>query len=324
LIQTIYKLFAAARCDRFALWLGRKRLRILGYHAVCEDHLAGENWVPPYFVTRSAFEYQLAYLRRSACVLSLSEAIECLCNNSLPERCVAITFDDAYANNLYLAYPLLKKYNLPATIFLTTQYVETGEFFPYDRIQLIRFFEGRGRDDGPDDFWLGYRTEPLGVVLERVSSEWSKVRGRLSPEQCETLRPLRVNELEGFDPRLVDFGPHTHRHPILRNESPATREMEISTSIEKVKEWTSRPVRIFSYPNGDPNDFGELDKQVLRAKGVNAAVTAIPGANRRGCDLHELRRYSVGLYHTGSAFVAEASGFRSLLLSMGEKIGLRH
>jgi len=303
--------------DSLALRIGRNRLRILGYHAVCEDHLAEEKWVPPYFVTRSAFENQLIYLRQHTCVLPLREALSRWRSNDLPERCVAITFDDGYANNLHFALPLLKKYDLPATIFLTTQYVESGELFHYDRIQLLRWIEGSESDT--EDFWLGYRSEPLNVVLERLEDRWRKVKDRVSPEQHATLRPLRPSELRDFDARLIDFGPHTDRHPILRNESPTTRETEIATSIKKVTQWTGRPTQVFSYPNGDRGDFGEFDKQVLRSKGIEAAVTTIPGSNRLGCDPLELRRYSVGLHHSRSAFIAETTGFRTLLMSLAGK-----
>lgn len=316
MIKALYKSFAAARFDRLVYRATPDRLRILNYHAVCEDRFAQQGWVPPYFVTRSAFESQLAYLQRHTCVLPLDEAVARLRDKNLPKRCVAITFDDGYANNLHVALPLLQKYKLPATIFLTTGYIESGTLFHYDRIQLIRFLQGRTLNDDKEDFWFGYGTQPLDAVLEHVQVEWSKVESRLSPEQRDTLRPLSLDELLAFDPKLVDFGSHTDRHPILSAESSAVREWEISTSIQKLKQWTGRSVRLFSYPNGDPGDFGELDKQVLRARGVEAAFSTIAGTNQPGGDLYELRRYGVGLNHSISSFIAELTGFRTFLASL--------
>jgi len=50
-------------------------------------------------------------------------------------RSVAITFDDGHANNLHLAYPMLQKYQLPATIFLSSAYVESGEMYPFLKLK---------------------------------------------------------------------------------------------------------------------------------------------------------------------------------------------
>ncbi len=313
--RVLLRLFSGTRCDRLVWRLDKSRLRILAYHGVCEDQLAREAWVPAYFVKRSAFEAQLSYLQRHAAMLRLSEAIARLRNNDLPDRCVCLTFDDGYANTLHVAYPLLEKYRMPATIFLATAYVESGDFLPFDRLRLIQSGRGRSSDSGSsaDDPLMGYRTKPLDLVLELASQEWNRVKPQVSQDQRESLRPLRAEELQRFDSRLIEFGAHSHTHCILSNETPARREAEIMVSVQSVRRWTGRPVRVFSYPNGQPRDFGERDKEVLRSQGIEAAVTTISGANRHGCDLFELHRYPVGLYHDGDAFAAEVAGFRKAL-----------
>jgi hypothetical protein len=99
------------------------------------------------------------------------------------------------------------------------------------------------------------------------------------------------------------------------------REWEISTSLQKVKEWTGQPVRLFSYPNGDPGDFGDFDKRVLRALGVEAAFSNILGTNQPGSDLYELRRYGVGLNHSMASFIAELAGLRAFMVSLAHRNG---
>ncbi len=305
--RVLYRMFAAMHGDKLVWKLRSKRLRILAYHGICEDRLGREPWVPPYFVTQSAFEQQLDYLRRHAVVLPLSKAIARLRNNELPRRSVCITFDDGYANNLYLAYPLLQNYGLPATIFVSTAYVESGEFFPFLRLRLIRL-AGAALGSLPD-----YKTNLLDHVLESTRDPWDKVRPNLSADQCRALRPLCVDEISRFDPEIIEFGAHGHTSCILGNEQPQRREYEISTSIELIRRWTNRPVTLFSFPNGALGDFGEQDKDVLRSLSVQAAVTGIPGTNRVGSDPLELKRYPVGIHHDCAAFVAEVTGFRSAL-----------
>jgi peptidoglycan/xylan/chitin deacetylase (PgdA/CDA1 family) len=310
--RVVYGLYSAIGGDRAVWSASRQRLRILAYHGICADHLANERWIPPYFVTRSAFEYQMAYLRRHASVLPLREAIDRIRANDLPDRAVSVTFDDGYANNLHVAQPILQAYGVPATIFLATAYLESGDLFPYDRVSLIDLAtEGRAWKTG--GALLDYATNPLDRVVDRIEEWWHTASASISRAQVDTLRPLRAEEIAQFDADLIDFGAHTDRHCILRNEVAERRRREITISIEKTSALIGRPVRLFSYPNGQPGDYGEEDKCVLRQAGIHAAVTTTPASNRASYDLLELSRYSIGLGHSGPAFAAEVTGFRSLL-----------
>jgi peptidoglycan/xylan/chitin deacetylase (PgdA/CDA1 family) len=309
-----YGVYAATRCDRLVWRLSRKRLRVLAYHGVCEDEFAGEWWMPPYFVTRSAFSQQMEYLRRHACVMSLDDAISRMSANDLPDRAVAITFDDGYANNLHVAHPILKMHDVPATIFLATGYVERGSLFPYDRVRLIdQVTNGRAwhANNGRRPL-LSYRSHPIDHVIERVEEWWPTAHRRLTAPQIETLRPLCADELSAFDDRLVRFGAHTHSHCILRNETADRRSVEILTSIRKTSALARRPVEVFSYPNGQRGDYDERDKQTIRSAGIRVAVTSTPGTIGHHDDRLELRRYSVGLGHTLPSFAAEITGLRAL------------
>jgi peptidoglycan/xylan/chitin deacetylase (PgdA/CDA1 family) len=296
------------------------------YHGVCDDHLENEPWMPAHFTTRSAFESQLQYLKRHAVTLPLSEAIARMKANDLPERCVSVTFDDGYANNLHLAYPLLEKHRVPATIFVASGYVESEDLFPFDRLRLISFFHSQELAAKPTwrDALLPYRHHPLDTVLERAEKWWGRSRGLLSAAQNETLRPLRVEELRSLDPHLIELGSHGHTHCIFRNETAPRRRNEITRSVQALRKWTGRAVTLFSYPNGERDDFNEADKSVLRSEGIAAAVTTMPGANPLRCDPLELRRYPVGLFHDSSAFAAEVTGLRSVLKGLFANGADRH
>lgn len=306
-VKLLYHSFSKSGGDKLIWKLDSGRLRILCYHGVCEDYLADQPWMPQSFVTASAFERQLQYLARNAEVLPLPEAVRRLQNGSLPDRCVSLTFDDGYANNYTLAYPLLKKHGMPATIFVSSAYMESGEFFPFLKVKLLQLGRAANLPD--------YKTAPLNEVEHAVSGYWHQARLQLSDEQRRTLRPLSVEEIRSMDLSLVEFAPHSHTHCILRNETAERRREEIRTSVRKVREWASGPVRLFSYPNGQRGDFDEQDKDVLRAEGIVAAVSGISGANDRHTDMLELRRYPVALFHDDAGFRAEVTGFRSAVLT---------
>jgi peptidoglycan/xylan/chitin deacetylase (PgdA/CDA1 family) len=294
------------------LWRGFPHgLRILCYHGTCDDRLAGAPWVPGYFVTAGAFEQQLQYLQRNARVLPLGEALDRLRDGTLPPRCVSLTFDDGYANNVEVAYPLLRKYGMSATVFLSTAYIESGDLFPFIKLALLRLDPRFPGSQLPD-----YKTAPLDEVARSAAAEWHKTGSRLTDDQFRTLRPLSIEEIQSVDSTVMDFGAHTHTHCILKNETNERRTQEINVSVRKVAQWTGRPSRLFSYPNGQRGDFGEVDRRALEAEGIEAAVTGIAGANDRRTEMLELRRYPIGLYHDLVHFRAEVSGFRTTLLKV--------
>ncbi|MCI0627168.1 MAG: polysaccharide deacetylase family protein [Acidobacteria bacterium] len=314
----LYRLLAALQGDHLAGVVDRRRLRILMYHGFCEDVSAGEPWIPAYFVTRSQLEEQLAYLSRHWKILRLSEAVELLREGRLPPRAVCLTIDDGYANNLHIAQPLLQKYTASATIFLASAYIESGDFYPFDRLRLIRAFAAQGPQpkNGYGESLPEYLNNPIDQVIRNAEPHWREIVPRLTEAQRRELRALTEDELRQLDPRVIELGAHSHNHCILRNETPERRRREIETSLDFVSRWVRRPVRLFSYPNGQPGDFSEMDKEVLRARGVVAAVSTITGANAPDQDPLELKRYPVGLYHDRHAFRAEVCGFRTFIRSV--------
>jgi peptidoglycan/xylan/chitin deacetylase (PgdA/CDA1 family) len=222
---------------------------------------------------------------------------------------VALTFDDGYANNLHVAAPLLEKYGMTATVFLSTRYIETGEWYPFVQLKLLRLLKPGIRL--PD-----YKTTPIDEVRMAAAPHWLDATPRLTDEQRDTLRPLTVAEVRAACGGVLEFGAHSHSHCIARNESDERRREEVTVSVRKVAEWTARPARLFSYPNGERGDFGDIEKTALRKTGVDAAVTGVSGANVSDTDLLELKRYPLTVFHDGARFRAEASGVRSAIMSM--------
>ena len=96
----------------------RPQLRILMYHSI--SHIPGNL----HSLSPSAFEEQMRFLAATTHVVSLEEAIEFLCGKkALPENPIVLTFDDGLLDNYTVAYPILKKYSLPATMFLVTKWI---------------------------------------------------------------------------------------------------------------------------------------------------------------------------------------------------------
>src|SRR5947207_10345803 len=99
----------------------RDRLLILGYHgiSVLDEH----EWNQTQYMPPGVFRSRLQQLQESRCaVLPLAEALTRLYKNDLPERAVAITFDDGLADFYTRAFPLIKEFDFPVSLYLTTFY----------------------------------------------------------------------------------------------------------------------------------------------------------------------------------------------------------
>jgi peptidoglycan/xylan/chitin deacetylase (PgdA/CDA1 family) len=90
---------------------------VMMYHSIDDQ----EN-VTKLSVSPETFELQMAFLHKHKYnVVSLDKVISYLeKKEKIPARTVAITFDDGFYNNYKYAYPVLKKYNFPATLFMIT------------------------------------------------------------------------------------------------------------------------------------------------------------------------------------------------------------
>ncbi len=100
-----------------------RKIPILMYHSICRG-LERESR-HPYFETRTSpeiFARQMKHLSEEGyCVIDLKDAAEWLaCRRSPEHPCVVITFDDGFQDFYDEAFPVLKRYGFPATLFLTT------------------------------------------------------------------------------------------------------------------------------------------------------------------------------------------------------------
>ena len=114
-------------CGLFHLsrFLMRRRLLILCFHGIALDDEA--NFRPMLFMRESQFRRRLETIRQHGFpVLPLPAALDALEDGSLPHNALSITIDDGFYNALSKAAPMLSEYGMPATLYLTSYYVEKG------------------------------------------------------------------------------------------------------------------------------------------------------------------------------------------------------
>ena len=111
----------------------RNELSIIMYHGIIKSPLAVSDWC---FVNENSFRMQIEYLKSHFDVISLAEAVGRIREGGINHPTAVITFDDGYQNNFDVAFPILYKEEMPATIFLTTGLIDTNDTVWYCRLNL--------------------------------------------------------------------------------------------------------------------------------------------------------------------------------------------
>ncbi len=256
---------------------------------------------------RESFDRQCEFLATNYTVVSLAEAIGRLDRKEPVDNLAVITVDDGYSDMYEVAFPILQRYNLPATLFVTTGLIDRTCWMAGDR---VRYHFARTQDETvsvADDAGEvhsfstrdGQGSDALRALLKRVPNRTrsrllAELEGGESPPESVSesveYRPCTWEQLGEMADGGVSLGAHTVNHPILsRVETEQETHWEILQSKAALEDKLKRSVDMFAYPNGLPEDMSVVSVDCVREH-FRGAVTAIFGLNAPGADVHQLVR----------------------------------
>ena len=305
---------------RLFVLIRRKVFRRYGVYLLSYHHVVanGNPDALGHHVSAERFEEQIRFLKKWFDIVSLGQALKLMDQAPLLRDYVAITFDDGYADNYRIAFPILRKLEVRATIFLITGLVGTNQLpwydeckvylkhlahrrFPnlqnnsaYDTILRLRKFL---IDQAPIDVKTERAVNFLKIVdndarqkvLDWLRAHFNDPKGDTSPFQIMTWGQARQMAEHG-----IAFGSHTVNHPILTRLGSEEMHEELRVSKETIEHELKTRCDFFAYPNGSDNDYNPRIIESLRALGYRSACTQSFGSNRPGSDSFLLKRIGVG------------------------------
>ena len=308
-----------------------EKLLILCYHGISMDD--EHEWAPGLFMSATMFETRLQQLRRGGySVLPLGEAVAQLYAGTLPPRSVVITFDDGNLDFYRRAWPLLKAYEQPATVYLTTYYCEQNlPVFPLvlsyllwkGRGQLVEGAIGAARKLTVDTRSIDGRRRAEAILLGQAQDAGMSAREkddlargvanalRIDYDELGARRLLHImnpDEVRELAAEGVDFQLHTHRHRSPLDES--RYRAELTSNRERLTAMTGKVPRHFCYPSGTRKPQFET---WLDEEGVLSATTCDPGIASRTNHPLRLPRLLDHSTLTGVEFDAWLSGIGARL-----------
>lgn len=283
---------------------------ILLYHRVVRTS------TDPYklIVSPEHFSQHMEHLRRTCCPMRLHDLVAAMRARALPDRAVAVTFDDGYADNYWHARPVLESTRIPATIFVTSDHIDSAREYWWDDLErifslplspptLLRITiqdqAHKWRIDTPAQLEQTRKAiftlvRPLNSsAREDVLDQLARWAGLERTGRVDYRAVTSAQLLDLACSEYIDIGAHTRTHPMLSALPADAQRAEIVGGREALEAIIQRPVDIFAYPYGDVQHFNAETVEIVRATGFHAATTIIPGSVEAGDDPFRLRRCAV-------------------------------
>lgn len=259
------------------------------------------------------FEKHLRYLKQNFKIVSLSEIFESYRLKKTPSQpTVAITFDDGYENNYLNAFPVLKRLNIPATIFVAAQCLQNSEaILWYDLIDVfkseIKFEEIDISKIEVDEnkkavfatiksigqlksFFKTINTQEKKAIIKHLISDekFEKVKIHTDPEYWKMLSPNQMIEMS--ESGLIEIGSHTINHPNLDTLAVEDLKSELILSKQLLENAIKKKVISIAFPDGAYSD--EVKKQSIETGYQNLLAVDYRLANDKN-DLNILPRFCI-------------------------------
>lgn len=249
------------------------------------------------------FATQMRWLRDNCDPIRSDELMERARRPSRLKPAVLVTFDDGFRDYHDRAYPVLKELGIPATVFLSTSFLDEGGMLWTDQVQWAALSTRRDRvklpwdgtaiplPDAPARARLGEAAR--GHLKKLPDGERRQALQALLTELGEP--PKRERQMLIWDEvrrtmDLTEYGGHTHTHPILSRLDREGAEREIRTCRDRIIAETGHTPRYFAYPNGRPTDYTAETKEILQQLGFVLAFSTTEGIAGAESDWFAVKR----------------------------------
>ena len=254
--KVVFPIAMSIRFDKLLQYTSGKSLLNVMYHGVTMNNT---QFFSPRHVNVLDFEKEIAYYKKNFDVISVDKAFHRIKNNdSFKRKTITISFDDGFANNLSTALPILEKYNVPVTFFVSSVCTENDGsrvLWP-EFVAALKYYSLIDTTIGET---LGDRIKAMpykerDMFLDNMEKEHN-VMEKIHALPEETWRLLDKTQLmELSKSKIVTIGSHGHNHYNLGQIEPEFAKMEMEHSKALLETAIQKEVKYIAYPDGSYNE----------------------------------------------------------------------
>ncbi len=293
-----------------AQYLAKKSVVIFLFYGVITRQPPGVRNYTQKHMLRDVFVDHLKTLKTHGMALSMDDIIYHHQNKiPFPDNSFAITFDDGFENNYSVAAPELASLSIPATFYVTSEFIEENTLSWIDKIEYCLDITPKGALHCPwqpkpisfkkpqdkiallSEIRYQVKQDPTFNIPPFVGSVFEQCRqsmvNSLPDRLSQKMTWAQVKTLHAHP--LFTIGGHSHTHPILAFLDDTTLQTEITTSLQMLKKANIQSPH-YSYPEGLAHCYDERAITLLKKNNIVCCPTAIMGKNDEHTDLFHLKR----------------------------------
>ena len=227
-----------------------------------------------------AVEAKLVWLKKHFRFVSAQELYNFYYENIPLSNTCHLTIDDGWISTYKIIFPLLKKYNIPASIFVSPRFCNGRKNFwymdlPYCDKDLIKNELIQRKI-----FSLEISNYPIELILKEIPIDLVyEIIEKYKPQSGIQKKVVGIDELIEMDKSgLIEIGAHTITHPILSMENDERSFDEIKSSVAELENMLQHKIISFAYPNGLYGiDYSEREIEYVKSCGIKLAYSVTPG-----------------------------------------------
>ncbi|NRB40052.1 MAG: glycosyltransferase [Pseudomonadales bacterium] len=275
--------------------------RILMYHRIVDDETQSG-------ISKKKFVEQLNKISKSFNVISMDDLFDAYMQGEVPRNSVVLTFDDGYEDFYRNAFPILKEFGMPASLYVPTDFVSGKSWLWPDCIRYIlnetskdslklEFLEAKELLTGDIDYaWdliADYFVTLADNERDRCMILLAKVAEVELPERpVDAYKAASWLQIRELSENRISIGSHSVTHSCMSRLSLEDITREVEGSRREISKYLGVDVDAFCYPYGSPCDISETVRKAVANAGYRYALAAFPSVNPLQ-NIFEINRYAV-------------------------------